>query len=178
MELDPSGTSCPRCNSPLAVGAASDAVVLACHKCGGVWLDNPASVRAFQLLDAETIDVARHVDADAGAATVDFAREITCPVCRSAMVRSESPLAPVVIDRCLDHGTWLDRSELVTIADAVAKSRGVTLPAMKVAPPEAKGSTVPSSGPGIVTDIATTVGQDVGGAVLEGVFALIAGLLG
>jgi hypothetical protein len=135
----------------------------------------------FELLDPTTIDLARSGESSGpGSDLPDFAQRIACPVCRKPMDRQQSKAGEVSIDVCPTHGMWLDRGELVTIVRAVAAQRGVALPE----PPQGTGTVAGGSGLGHelaasgVGDVVAAVASDVGGGLLEGVFALVASLLG
>ena len=184
MDRTLSETSCPRCDRPLLVGSTSDATVLLCEDCGGMWLDNPASVRVFELLDAPTLDVARSADSNAANDAVDDSPSLCCPICSEPMTRAEHRDAPVVVDTCASDGTWLDRGELVRIAEAIAARRGETL-VLPAREPETTAMATEGSSVGetsLAEDIGSSVvgeiGADIGGGLLDAAFSLIGALLG
>jgi Zn-finger nucleic acid-binding protein len=182
MDASPESYQCPRCHTHLQAAATSDVVVSACWHCGGTWLDNPASVRVFELLDPTTIDLARSGGSSGpGSDMPDLALRIDCPVCQKPMDRRQSTAGEVSIDLCPAHGTWLDRDELLTIVGAVAAQRGVAAPL----PPVTAGTgTQGGSGLGkdlansAVGDVAGAVGGELAGGVLDAAFSLVAALFG
>lgn len=153
---------CPRCSHGLSSAAANDVEVRACGKCGGIWLDNPASVRLFTLLDRPTLCAARDADISGKGKTVDTAAVARCPVCDAPMARTESEAASVFIDRCAEHGTWFDRNELITVARAIKEKRGLSVVFPRSATEDAPGSLGPAAG--------------VGGDLLGGVLELVIGI--
>jgi hypothetical protein len=138
-------------------------------------LDGPGSARIFSLLDDAPVAVARDADARATVADVDTSAPAACPICRAAMLRAPSLGTTVVIDTCIDHGTWFDHGELVLVANAVAAQRGVPLASTTTDPGE---TSPPSSTWGPVGEVGSAIGQMAGSAVLEGVVSLIAGIFG
>ncbi len=91
---------CPRCGEMLE--RAFDDVV-ACMRCEGVWVTTPTAEHAF-----ETTWTTR-------ARSMWWRNEIECPECtfNGAPTTMAALLCDdTLIDRCKEHGLWLDRGEL------------------------------------------------------------------
>lgn len=73
-----------------------------CRACGGIWL-------AEDLVRRQVRD---HSDSELEFTGGTFSKR-SCPVCSKQM---QLPLIfDVAIDRCLEHGMWFDRTELVEV---------------------------------------------------------------
>jgi Zn-finger nucleic acid-binding protein len=105
---------CPACHSTLIVVERHGIEVDWCLDCRGLWFDEGE----LELLGEQT---GRTLDtAEIGRRPGEQVRSGSrgCPRCRKKMKRltlaaGESP--GVEIDRCSDHGFWLDRGELGSI---------------------------------------------------------------
>jgi Zn-finger nucleic acid-binding protein len=98
---------CPRCSGPLDNSADG----LGCARCHGVLME----IAAFK----ERLQPAAHGRAQVPALTVrhDRARHLACPVCRTPMAKVM--LEAIDLDRCDEHGVWLDRGELARVVSTV-----------------------------------------------------------
>jgi Zn-finger nucleic acid-binding protein len=111
---------CPSCNVPMTllnVGLAQTFLIEQCPRCFGLFFD-PNELQA--LLD-DTVRGAYEVDyrlltalSNDSVQTED--RQVTykpCPDCKKLMNRVNfGERSGVIVDRCRDHGVWLDAGEL------------------------------------------------------------------
>ena len=91
---------CPRCGDVLERIADG---VLTCTRCEGAWLTNAEIDRAFG------------TQRWPGGASAWWRREVDCPACTSAgEPDAMTPMfvGPLLVDRCIKHGIWLDHGEL------------------------------------------------------------------
>jgi Zn-finger nucleic acid-binding protein len=114
-----SGRTCPRCGIPLqTVNLSTDKkfYIEKCDRCFGMFFD-PGELDA---LLQETVTTSYRIDtrrlsriATAGDASPEQVVYIKCPVCGKLMNRvNAGARSGVVMDRCRDHGVWLDGGEL------------------------------------------------------------------
>jgi Zn-finger nucleic acid-binding protein len=111
--------TCPRCSVPLqTIDLQLDGKFLIerCGHCFGLFFD-PGELEA--LLDASVTNVfginRSQLDAlnDAGSQPHYDAIYVKCPICSKIMNRVNFGFkSGVIIDRCRDHGVWLDAGEL------------------------------------------------------------------
>ncbi|MBZ0268999.1 zf-TFIIB domain-containing protein [bacterium] len=114
--------ACMDCSEPLAVRAVGGVFVQECPKCRGLW----AAAGAFEDLVDRAIAARREAkerfrapkpretSGNPVATQVKYRR---CPVCRELMARRNfQHRSGVVVDRCNEHGIWLDENELEQIA--------------------------------------------------------------
>lgn len=120
---------CPCCDTWMAVREVAGLLVQECTKCLGLW----APEKTFDLL----VDRATAVSRENGAAgpkappRVEGANPASsavayrrCPTCDALMNRRNfRKRSGVIIDRCHEHGTWLDAHELEAIAGFVLSGR-------------------------------------------------------
>lgn len=115
---------CPACQTTLVVVEREGIEIDWCVECGGLWFDEGEmellGEKAGRRFEAE--DLGRRAE-DAGGAD-----DRRCPRCPRRMERltlspgkmSGRDAAPIEIDRCPDHGIWLDRGELGRIMRRLA----------------------------------------------------------
>ena len=120
---------CPCCDYWMAGCEVAGLLVQECPKCHGIW----AGGGVFESLVDRAIAIARE-QASTGAAAkprvdggnparakVEYRR---CPECEGLMSRINfRRRSGVIVDRCHDHGTWLDADELEGIAGFVLSGR-------------------------------------------------------
>jgi Zn-finger nucleic acid-binding protein len=120
------GVTCPRCNEALSAVDDQGVPFLGCTKCYGLFVTEPdlftyvekaASPRVF----ASFVELhERMVNEAHSTGTVRH-----CPQCGAGLVRvtfGENPL--VLLDRCAEHGIWLDRTELNKVLRAARAAAG------------------------------------------------------
>jgi Zn-finger nucleic acid-binding protein len=160
--------SCPRCDSPLFEGRASDVVLLGCGECAGIWLDNESAQLALKSMDRRITELSQRASSHAHAAPAKDAR-IHCPACKKSMPRVSR--SGVDLDVCIEHGTWFDRGELVQIIEAM-RPRAAPAPLHIIDVPLAPGE-VPDFKAGTLTPDPVDAGLVIGGA-----FAVLGAILG
>jgi len=106
---------CPRCHQNLdRVAIEEDDKAEVCPQCRGLWLDLEEFKRTInqQRIPKEYID-SREIWFKPNVAPVQY---ISCPRCGRLMNRENfSHISGIIIDRCRDHGVWLDAGELERI---------------------------------------------------------------
>ncbi len=116
---------CPRCKATTQVVKLSALEIDRCEACGGVWFD----IGEIKQLRALSND--RGIRDEIGAALVAGKSPLAtgqvvalaCPLCALKMTRRPHEDAPgVVIDRCQQHGTWLDRGEALRLLEMAKKT--------------------------------------------------------
>lgn len=112
---------CPACAQPLVVVEREGIELDWCLSCRGLWFDEGEleilADKAGRRLEAEDIGVR------SGAGRSETAR--ICPRCGKRMEKAVVVgLEPVLVDRCPEHGIWLDRGELGRILGQLAEADG------------------------------------------------------
>ncbi len=106
---------CPRCRAELKkVKTEGEDELETCPNCGGYWLDYQSFARATnpQRLSKEYADSKNHWHKPEQGPI----QYVSCPRCGRYMNRENfSKISGIVIDRCGDHGVWLDSGELERI---------------------------------------------------------------
>ncbi len=109
---------CPRCKLALRETQYEGVTVDLCDNCWGIWLDtgelkDVIDSQQLQFSDAER----RQISGLRGApATPTNTEPAACPRCGRVMDQVHSDVAvPLVIDRCPDHGVWLDTGEIKAV---------------------------------------------------------------
>jgi Zn-finger nucleic acid-binding protein len=123
VEVDGVELPCPVCACLMPVRAVGGVGINECPQCNGIW----APDNRFDHLIAQACEAARK--AGPGASLTASARRQggnpysakvvyrKCPVCDAHMQRSNfQKRSGVIVDRCHEHGTWLDADELEQIA--------------------------------------------------------------
>lgn len=114
---------CPACQAALVVVEREGIELDWCVECGGLWFDEGEmellGEKAGRQLEAE--------DLGRWAGNASEIGERRCPRCPRRMERLTLPpretsgdATPIEIDRCPDHGVWLDRGELGRIMRRLA----------------------------------------------------------
>jgi Zn-finger nucleic acid-binding protein len=120
---------CPCCECWMTSREVGGLEIQECPKCFGLWapenrfdalVDRAAAAARDRDLDGETS--APRVDGgNPLSRSVEYRR---CPQCDALMVRRNfQKRSGVIIDRCHEHGTWLDAHELERIAGFVLSGR-------------------------------------------------------
>jgi Zn-finger nucleic acid-binding protein len=114
---------CPDCGGLMPARTVGGVGVNECPACHGLWVPG----ERFDLLVSRAIEAQRAARSGHGpppAPRVRGGNPVTvevryrkCPVCDAFMLRRNyRRTSGVVVDRCRDHGTWLDADELEQIA--------------------------------------------------------------
>ena len=113
---------CPICNTDLLVVEREGIEVDWCLDCGGLWFDEGE----LELLGEKAgRSIAPHILESPNNLSTKGRRR--CPRCPKRMQCVPLELGPgdrVVIDRCPQHGLWLDRGELGQLMRATQPSGG------------------------------------------------------
>lgn len=120
---------CPCCECWMTSREVGGLEIQECPKCHGLW----APEDRFDILVERTVTAVRerHLEQDVAAPRVDGGNPVEnaveyrrCPTCDALMNRRNfRKRSGVVIDRCHQHGTWLDAHELERIAGYVLSGR-------------------------------------------------------
>lgn len=112
-------SDCPRCQLTLQPQDYEGVSVLFCATCWGHWVEHAALSKILAKQDYAFDDTERGSvifrdwsDAATGV-DLDRLKAASCPVCSQLM--TTGPFAkdcPVEVDRCDDHGVWLDTAEV------------------------------------------------------------------
>jgi Zn-finger nucleic acid-binding protein len=118
--------NCPACRGDLEERELDGVVVTACKLCAG----------HFVMHDAMLALAEKHAAKRSGSHSPYAPRERTpertlrCPTCDRAMTRSFfAHGCPVLVDVCVEHGTWFDARELEMCLSAVGAGARWTRPA-------------------------------------------------
>jgi len=124
---------CPRCGVPLvphAVAREEALVIDRCEECFGLFFDPGELERILSGVAGgiATVDHTLLARVMEGSPSRDYpVSYIPCPVCRKIMNRTRyGAKSGVIVDRCADHGIWLDGGELRTLM-AWASAGGMVL---------------------------------------------------
>ena len=85
----PGGLRCPRCADALRTITVQTATLAGCGHCGGIWLDTKTVDHLRTTRDTDVQEAARRLVAIIQ--RVDRAPLLSCPVCKTAMQRTEAP---------------------------------------------------------------------------------------
>ena len=124
VEVEGQELPCPACSCVMPPRAIGGIGINECPDCNGIWVPEDR----FDHLIAQACEVARQkgpsISQMTGGARVSGgnpnAKRVVyrkCPVCEGHMQRTNfQKRSGVIIDRCHEHGTWLDADELEAIA--------------------------------------------------------------
>ena len=119
--------NCPRCNFPLRKVDYEGVETDMCDQCWGFWLD---SGELEQVLDRKKFvftERERKQILDVMSASDEGPTEpAPCPRCGTIMERFHyDESIHLVVDRCDEHGLWLDTGEIKKVQALAEKSGGV-----------------------------------------------------
>lgn len=146
----PGGLRCPRCADGLRTARVGASTLAGCGHCGGIWLDTKTVDHLRVVRDTDVETEARRL-VGVIMRRVDRSPLVSCPVCSTAMRRTEAPGTIHTIDTCAAHGTWFDGLELPQFIEAFAEAR-----AGEITEDDARAAGLPgsgSSGGGFFTDL-------------------------
>lgn len=123
----PDGRSCPRCSGGLRIRMLEQGSVIECEDCEGLWIENRTFLRICKEARASAAPRSEpRLASPAPASSEEAMRYIPCLSCGELMFRRQftdgGRPSRVVVDRCRDHGTWLDRDELERVLSFLARS--------------------------------------------------------
>jgi len=118
--VGPSARSCPRCPGrtlvELRVAGLGGLVVDRCRECRGIFFDPGELEQVLRQTSAGPPPVDRGELERLIAEEPRFEKRVAylhCPVCRGWMTRRNfGKKSGIIVDRCNDHGVWLDGGEL------------------------------------------------------------------
>lgn len=106
---------CPVCRTPMVILEFDDVEVDYCPSCEGCWLDRGELELLLQETAQEELEI-----------STTGASKRRCPRCNKKMRSGDFPSTAVEIDVCpRDGGIWLDRGELLEIAESNASGEAV-----------------------------------------------------
>jgi len=117
---------CPSCDRLMPVRSIGGVGINECPGCNGIWVPE----NRFDHLIAKACEAARgdgaslRTEARVSGGNPAKLRVVyrNCPVCDAHMMRRNfRKKSGVIIDRCHDHGTWLDADELERIAGFITE---------------------------------------------------------
>ena len=118
---------CPRCQTELARQPMGPLRIDMCPSCEGSWWEAEELSRVLSLeeplefLEGSALEPILVADKTLA---LDLTQPAPCPVCQVVMERYRYQLvSDVVVDRCPQHGLWLDDGELSGIVDYYRGSR-------------------------------------------------------
>lgn len=144
-----SACTCPRCGDPMGEEDLDGSKALMCPTCHGMFFPAEGLESVLNKLRA-TCD-----PTDVDSALKDFKdrfrRELPknvrykhCPVCEEPMIRRNyGTVSGVIIDVCVEHGTWVDENAFADLASFIV--RGGDLVAGKAQQARARLRSIPRS---------------------------------
>jgi Zn-finger nucleic acid-binding protein len=121
--------TCPRCRIPLEELSVGRLRIDMCRTCEGSWYDAEELTEIMSL--ERPLEHVMHSDlaptlVEDHTENIDLNATAACPVCGANMDRYLYMLdSKVFIDRCNEHGVWLDDGELSGIVEHYVKSSQV-----------------------------------------------------
>ena len=118
---------CPRCQMPLKPMDYEGVEADMCESCWGFWLDTGELAEVLTQKDLSFSPEEKELILDvAGASRTGDTTPAPCPRCRSTMSRLHFDEAVhLVIDRCPQHGVWLDTGEIKKVQALAEKSEAI-----------------------------------------------------
>ena len=111
---------CPRCRVEMKELKVAELTPHLCPKCEGSWLslEQLAVLKEMPLEELEDSELQPTLVADSP--EIDLEEHLECPVCQEPLVRYRDPARPdLIVDRCPDHGVWLDDGELAQMMQPI-----------------------------------------------------------
>ena len=124
IEVEGHELPCPDCGCLMPPRAIGGVGINECPQCNGLWVPD----NRFDHLIAQACEAARKVESDLTGLSKKPRRSggnpyrarvvyRKCPICDALMQRRNfQKRSGVIVDRCHEHGTWLDADELEQIA--------------------------------------------------------------
>jgi Zn-finger nucleic acid-binding protein len=147
--------ACPRCAVALAETATIGGLgAQACPACGGVFADRAAvaALASSTLAPSPSLTIPTH--------RVDTSGYVKCPGCGDLMKRVNfGRKSGVIVDVCVDHGTWFDADEIDRVAAFIA-SGGLTRGGGEIAMATTEGAQLSAEGRRMLGELQAQVTQD------------------
>ena len=118
---------CPRCFLPLRIDSYEGVEVDWCDECWGCWLDSGELAQVLDSREIEYSDDEREQVLHLLSASKTGPRgPVQCPRCTHFMEQVRySESIELLLDRCPDHGVWLDAGELKKAQVEAEKSQDI-----------------------------------------------------
>jgi Zn-finger nucleic acid-binding protein len=118
---------CPRCKLPLETVDYEGVETDMCPSCWGFWLDSGELESVLRKKDLHFSEEERQTILDLKSASdAGPTAPAPCPKCGHVMKRFHyDEIVHLVIDRCEDHGIWLDTGEIKKVQAIAEKSETV-----------------------------------------------------
>ncbi len=118
---------CPRCRLPLKKVDYEGVETDMCESCWGFWLDTGELEQVLARKRLEFSNAEREAILDVRTASRGGPTEpAPCPVCSTTMERLHyDESVHLIIDRCAQHGAWLDTGEIKKVQALAEKSMAV-----------------------------------------------------
>ena len=115
---------CPTCKLPTSILNLAGVELDFCHECTGIWFDRK-EMKQFLKVIAEEKSAGKIYRLLNEMAFGDDRRKrgsyIQCPICKDLMIqRNYLEISGILLDQCLDHGTWADKQDLISILDLIS----------------------------------------------------------
>jgi Zn-finger nucleic acid-binding protein len=118
---------CPSCSGEAHFVQLASITIDLCGRCAGLWLDKDEVAQLPDALsDGEMREAAKAtLQALRGStATVRPSPYLPCPVCARVMTRHNYlQVSGIMLDRCAEHGTWLDHAHAQRLLELLDGSR-------------------------------------------------------
>jgi len=183
VRIDGHEIPCPVCSVLMPPRQVGGIGVNECGTCNGLWVPG----ENFDLLLSKAIEARNHADpaalmklkprttgANPAAQRVEYRK---CPECETFMLRRNfRKSSGVIIDRCNEHGIWLDADELEQIAGFLL-SGGETSPLLRQQPRSAAEGRAQAGFARIRAQHRNASGRDFEGGLSGGLLDILRGLL-
>ena len=118
---------CPRCKLPLKAVDYEGVETDMCGNCWGFWLDTGELSQVLERRELEFSSEEKELILDIRtASSTGDTTPAPCPRCNQVMDRVHfDESVHLVIDRCPDHGVWLDTGEIKKVQALAEKSAAV-----------------------------------------------------
>ena len=118
---------CPTCRVDAHLVQLASITVDVCGHCAGLWLDKDEVAQLPEALSDEEMREAAQSTLAAlrgSHATPRPAPYLACPVCARMMTRHNYlQVSGIMLDRCAEHGTWLDHSHAQRLLELLDGTR-------------------------------------------------------
>ena len=126
---------CPKCKVEMKILELGGVETDECPKCGGIWVDAIEEKQALEMKpEVFTVDELRNIRrVYEPLGRIEEVKYYKCPRCESLMWRKNyMHHSGIIIDKCRNHGTFFDKSELEKAIDYIKKG-GIEYEKLRVA---------------------------------------------
>ena len=115
---------CPICHVPTSIITLANIDLDFCFECSGIWFDK-REMKQFQKNIAQE-NISDNISSVLNEIVSEKAKHqrgiyINCPICNELMIhKNYHELSGIILDQCLDHGTWAEKQDLVKIFDLIS----------------------------------------------------------